>query len=1167
MKHTLYKAFVMALATLLMAVCTGCPVAEVDRLNELSYRYHYRNLDSTRHYALAALALAGSYDGGRAEAVNNLAFVDIARMRYADASRRLDSLGSITGNEIELLVGDVQMMRLCQRQSQNKSFYEYNERARTRIRRIAGERFALNSHETARFEYAESEYRLVASAYYYYLGLTRQSVSMIHGIDPNGAIRRDTAQLLGYWYNIGSGGIIQGKTQRQTAREEFDYLVGCYALARQGGYPYWEAQALQALSEHLQEPRHRQWMISDNYPSILYVNTDGMPDSLLAGNLAQRSHDMFARYGDVYQTAGSLRTLAECYWHIADYGSALACLKKALGDKRFVDQAPDLVASIREQLCLVYSAVDDKPNSDRNRNIYLDLQEKTRQDRQLEARAAQLDRSSMLLNLMISVVVLAIVAVMSLLMVFARMRRRSDESFSMKKLLEPLRQWQKQGEKENSARQEHMEEIGEETEVARLHLQQNRRRNLEQRAKVQLVNSVLPLIDRMVNEVGRLERGMGSPDYISALTDNINQNNNVLTQWIQMRQGEVSLHIENFPLQQLFDILAHGSMSFKLKGISLTVKPTDTVVKADRVLTLFMLNTIADNARKFTPEGGQVTIEAKEVAPPIPAPNSPPPAPTPPLPTPSPYVEISISDNGKGMDEATLAHIFDRTYTGGHGFGLKNCNGIIEKYKKLSRLFSVCAIGAKSKVDTGTRIFFRLPTGKLRTILAVIAVSLASLMPSPAKASLPAEVPEADHDAAGMWGNVGAGTRIDNRKAAQFADSAYLSNVMGHYERTVQYADSCLRYISRTDTATLLDISNETAVAALALHRWNLYHASNRFYTHLFREASADSSLPQYVRAMQRNNSNKTVAVVLLVILLLVVFPAYYFLYYRHKLNYKFCVERIRRMNDLLFSDISDSRKLEGIRQMKDFHKFNLSPEQRQSLNAVVGRIEKALAESIANRSEQETQAELATDELNRLRLDSDKLYISNSVLDNCLSTLKHETMYYPSRIRQLIDTGGDLQALKEVVDYYHDLYAILAEQATRQASPQRIDAETVGYMLEILKKRNGGEAISIATRQGDAAAGSTPSAGYAPDARYTLVEAGLGQLKLTPRQLTDLFMPSTVDVNFLLCRQIVREMGEATNLRACGISARMAADGSTIVDILMPRRYAMAINPSINTQ
>ena len=35
------------------------------------------------------------------------------------------------------------------------------------------------------------------------------------------------------------------------------------------------------------------------------------------------------------------------------------------------------------------------------------------------------------------------------------------------------------------------------------------------------------------------------------------------------------------------------------------------MVKADKALTFFMLNTLADNARKFTPEGGKVTIGAE----------------------------------------------------------------------------------------------------------------------------------------------------------------------------------------------------------------------------------------------------------------------------------------------------------------------------------------------------------------------------------------------------------------------------------------------------------------------------------------------------------------------------------------------------------------------------
>ena len=137
-------------------------------------------------------------------------------------------------------------------------------------------------------------------------------------------------------------------------------------------------------------------------------------------------------------------------------------------------------------------------------------------------------------------------------------------------------------------------------------------------------------------------------------------------------------------------------MGFRLKGITLDVEPTDAMVKADKTLTLFMVNTLADNARKFTPRGGRVSISAKETA---------------------DYVEVSVSDNGQGMTEEQTAHIFDHKpiIDGGgmpslssgngqsllhgtdtpisssldstpnsqrsHGFGLMNCKGIIDKYR------------------------------------------------------------------------------------------------------------------------------------------------------------------------------------------------------------------------------------------------------------------------------------------------------------------------------------------------------------------------------------------------------------------------------------------------------------------------------------------------------
>lgn len=64
-----------------------------------------------------------------------------------------------------------------------------------------------------------------------------------------------------------------------------------------------------------------------------------MPDSLIAGNLAQRALNIFKRYGDVYQTAGAWRTLGECYWHINDNSSALICLEHSLKDCKKVEMA------------------------------------------------------------------------------------------------------------------------------------------------------------------------------------------------------------------------------------------------------------------------------------------------------------------------------------------------------------------------------------------------------------------------------------------------------------------------------------------------------------------------------------------------------------------------------------------------------------------------------------------------------------------------------------------------------------------------------------------------------------------------------------------------------------------------------------------------------------
>ena len=329
-------------------------------------------------------------------------------------------------------------------------------------------------------------------------------------------------------------------------------------------------------------------------------------------------------------------------------------------------------------------------------------------------------------------------------------------------------------------------------------------------------------------------------------------------------------------------------MTFRLHGIELDVKSTDSVVKADRVLTLFMLNTMVENARRYTPSGGVVSVSSVDT---------------------DEYVEISIADNGCGMTDEQASDVFkhklinDTTNTDtehGHGFGLINCKGIIEKYRKLSAIFKVCTIGVESKIGVGSRFYFRLPKGIV--CIAIVAIMLAG----------------GSH----LFANNIEKKELATARANAFADSAYFSNVIGNYMRTILFADSCLHYLNQSyamahpaatrkskllrlngdypakaaeltwlrdsakvDFNIILDIRNETAVAALALHRWNLYNYNNTVYTQLFREVSADNTLASYVYTMQKANNNRNIAIIMLVALLLGIFPAYYHLYYRQRMH------------------------------------------------------------------------------------------------------------------------------------------------------------------------------------------------------------------------------------------------------------------------------------------
>ena len=157
MKTSYYRCFsLLSLLVLFLSFgsCSSSDKQNIERLNDISYSFHYRNIDSTEYYARQAIALAtttGSifnrYNDEIAEAYNNLAFASIMRMNYDLASQQLDSTLALTDNQLEILVANVQNMRLCQRRSRNKEFYDYREHAMKAIQRINEERASLDNRQ------------------------------------------------------------------------------------------------------------------------------------------------------------------------------------------------------------------------------------------------------------------------------------------------------------------------------------------------------------------------------------------------------------------------------------------------------------------------------------------------------------------------------------------------------------------------------------------------------------------------------------------------------------------------------------------------------------------------------------------------------------------------------------------------------------------------------------------------------------------------------------------------------------------------------------------------------------------------------------------------------------------------------------------------------------
>lgn len=877
MRNKLYCLLNMCWMAMLAAVCLFSCVkrgdervltARADSLNRVSFDYRYKDLKLAKNMAERAFDLHAADPTVWAQTLNNLGFCAFMEMDFEKAVECYAWVSKETNNEIEGLVADVGMMKIYQRTSLNKEFFDYRNQAIRRMRRIGADHMVLaDSALSKRYNYALSEFYIVSGIYYYYLQQDRESVLSIDAITEQ-MLADNRAQALYYKYMKGSGGMYVADTPEQVVLGEFGYLMECLEMAHRDGYTYFEANSLQAMAELMNFESNRKLLETERLGWMRMINPQEMASDSLPLALANRALELFKQYGDCYQISGTYRTIATYYNYMDKPEIALPNLKKALDyvnlhhakfyackdstdrlyayredvpfsvELKWVNDegiltVPEWVARLREQLSRTYSAMGMKRESDYNRNMYLDILDYTRQDKELESRYDALETESRQLNALLVLVGISFVVLVVLFFylnrfwkkrysryldelrlvldlcgkitaavpsqashrsevaeavheavnedlllligaeewwigwtgslaggedydescevigdsvqleddqdtpswlddayatsfdlvapgktqpvakLWVRMHRniKNDER-SLIQLILPYLAWTLENGLNLASLSDERLQLEKEQYIHWQHLVENKRQNEVKKTCLSIVTGIVPYIDRVVNEIHKLRSAsfaqeesvkQGKLTYVCELAGKINEYNDILAQWIKMRQGALSLNVENFALDDLFKVIAKGKRTFDLKHQSLEVARTEAVVKADKALTLFMINTLTENARKYTPEGGLVEVFAEES---------------------DTYVEVSVKDNGPGLSEKDVNRILsEKVYDSGsigmdsardtdelqkqkgHGFGLMNCKGIIDKYKKTNPFFGVCMFSIDSKLGEGSRFF------------------------------------------------------------------------------------------------------------------------------------------------------------------------------------------------------------------------------------------------------------------------------------------------------------------------------------------------------------------------------------------------------------------------------------------------------------------------------
>lgn len=1148
------KGWLLTIST--VCFCIGCTSishkqkTQINHLNDLSYKFRYKNIDSALVYANVAYHQSISYPEGREEAVINRAFVAYQQMNYDTALGLLSRLKSNTRNQYNLLCANVLTMKIAQRIGDGETFFSCRNASMRILKRINESSSEIDSRHQQLVNYASSELHIVSSTYYFYLGLDSAAITEINKAYDIVQHSNDTAQWLYYNYMLGSGGLLKGDKQN-VLREEFDYLFRTYTLAKQEGNIYFQANALQSLATLLSDSASYNYLSQlrgTSFDNLFQQHLRLGTHESMSLALAQHSINLFRKSKDLFQTACAHRTLGEVYFKNQQFDLALKAFHNALTlvetqKHRSTYSVIPWMASIREKLSMTYSALGNTEEATLNRAVYLQLLNEFRQNYESETRLNELKNEVQSVRYKIVILILLIAFTLFLLLILmnrmksrVKSNTRSIIGFFQAAVFKDL---EKSMNETIQMLTNKSEELQDSFSVSNIHLNNYKSENIERRAKVSLVYSIVPYLERMIAEVRRMSNkhmpDAESLQYVHELSLEIMRINEALTHWIKMSQGRLKLHISTFPLHEVFHVISLSRSTFEQKGIQLHIGETDALVKADRALTLFMVNTLCDNARKFTPSGGSVSIKIEEH---------------------ETYVEIQVNDTGVGLTDEEVSILNDTKFYDarnigngeqkGFGFGIMNCRGIINKYRKTSKIFEVCHFGVNSQLGKGSSFWFRLPR-IIGILLFCFTASHTTLADSLAK-------------------------RID---------SIRIANASGQYEKALEIGLSLQHQLPESfDTANAIKLYNETAIAALSLRKWDVYKHSNSEYVRLHQLYTRDANIESYCIQMQKLQSDTILLYAFLILFSLFAVLLFYTLFLRPRLRtdrqYRYILEEITRFICLTrqaienfqtdspkrLQEILDHDRLE--QEAETIHhciaaQLNGQAQYLQTVDSIFMHIG-----TLYDRLLNQTQALITHyDEAKKVRFEEERLYVMNQILDNCLSTIKHETMYYPARAKQLVenilshtDDAERLIELNDLLNYYKEVYMLLYQQAEHQLEQNNFKRESLSVAEQIntfilqtkrmlirtshnvrFEAKNHNTSLRvIADRQLLQTLFQNLLRDYYPHAhlvsiwfeeRTTLVEFTFSitlHTEILTDNISDFFTPGHSSVSHLIARQIIRE-------------------------------------------